>query len=68
VARMFRLELPKDSATSRRVGILGTTAGTLPDDSNLPPGAGMDAWILKPLSAASLRAALTGLVGREAPN
>ena len=43
VARMFRLELPRDSATSRRVGILGTTAGTLPDDSDLPPGAGMDA-------------------------
>ncbi len=65
VARMFRLELPRDSATSRRVGILGTTAGTLPDDSDLPPGAGMDAWILKPLSAASLRAALTGWVGRD---
>lgn len=60
VARMFRLELPRDSATSRRVFLLGTTAGTVPEDVDNPPGGGMDAWIQKPLSAPALRAALAG--------
>ena len=67
VARMFRLELPKDSATSRRVAILGTTAGSFPQESDLPPGAGMDAWVMKPLSASSLRTALEGLGGLDLP-
>ena len=61
VARMFRLELPKDSATGRRVFILGTTAGTVPEDGDNPPGSGMDVWIQKPLSIPALRAALAGL-------
>jgi CheY-like chemotaxis protein len=63
VARMFRLELPKGSATGRRVFILGTTAGTVPEDVDNPPGGGMDAWIQKPLSAPELRTALAGLGG-----